>query len=194
MPKFNTKQLHWNYFLAIEEDLEKISRYIEFSEDNMKTYSTKLSHILLSAASEVDTIMKQICKIIDPESNAGNINDYKAIIKCHLPSLIDEEFTIGRYELAGKPWNDWNGSGNPIWWGNYNAVKHERDKYFIEANLENAINAVGALLITEVYYYQLAFSKESDNQVKFKDTTRNLIPEASFVRMKDEYYYHKLIV
>lgn len=26
--------LHWNYFLAIESDLEKVARYIEFTQDN----------------------------------------------------------------------------------------------------------------------------------------------------------------
>lgn len=190
---FNTKRLHWNYFLAIEEDLQKVSRYIEFSSDNMKTYSTELSHILLSAASEVDSVMKQICKMIDPNSNAANINDYKYRLKRDLPSIVDEEFTIDRYGLSYKPWDAWHSNTNPLWWGNYNEIKHERDKYFKEAHLENAINAVGALLITEVYYYQLAFSKEVNDQVNFKDTTSNLRPEASFISMREDFYYHRLI-
>ena len=57
---------HWNYFLAIEKDLEKLSRYIEFSNDNLDTYSIELTHILLSSSSEVDVIMKQLCLLMNP--------------------------------------------------------------------------------------------------------------------------------
>jgi hypothetical protein len=35
---------HWNYFLALEKDLETVSRYIEFSRDNLNTYSIELAH------------------------------------------------------------------------------------------------------------------------------------------------------
>lgn len=61
MITFKTTMLHWNYFLAIEKDLENLSRYIEFDESNLKTYSIELTHILFSASSEVDVVMKQLC-------------------------------------------------------------------------------------------------------------------------------------
>ncbi len=41
--------LHWNYFLAIESDLEKVSRYIEFAENNYGVYSIELAHLLLTS-------------------------------------------------------------------------------------------------------------------------------------------------
>ena len=58
------KLIHWNYFLAIESDLERLSRYVEFSKDNYKTYSLAMAHLLLSSASEVDVVLKGICKNI----------------------------------------------------------------------------------------------------------------------------------
>ena len=45
--------LHWNYYIALEQDLAKLSRYIEFAEGNFSTYSIELAHLLLAASSEV---------------------------------------------------------------------------------------------------------------------------------------------
>src|SRR5437588_813388 len=77
----NNTRLHWNYFLALEKDLEAVSRYIEFCSDNLNTYSIELAHLLLSAASEVDTLAKCICGILDPNAKPDNINEYRKIIK-----------------------------------------------------------------------------------------------------------------
>nr|VFJ75657.1 MAG: hypothetical protein BECKFM1743C_GA0114222_108651 [Candidatus Kentron sp. FM]VFJ75929.1 MAG: hypothetical protein BECKFM1743A_GA0114220_108881 [Candidatus Kentron sp. FM]VFK21500.1 MAG: hypothetical protein BECKFM1743B_GA0114221_107901 [Candidatus Kentron sp. FM] len=35
----NQSLLHWNYFLALEADIEHLSRYVEFSEENYCTHS-----------------------------------------------------------------------------------------------------------------------------------------------------------
>jgi hypothetical protein len=51
-----TPKLHWNYFLALEQDLETVSRYVECTSDNHKIYSIELAHLLFAAASEVDVI------------------------------------------------------------------------------------------------------------------------------------------
>jgi hypothetical protein len=72
---------HWNYFLALESDLEGVSRYIEFCKDNANTYSIELAHLLLSSASEIDTIAKCVCSILDPEAKPKNIDDYRKIIR-----------------------------------------------------------------------------------------------------------------
>lgn len=193
MITFGTPKHHWNYFLAIEKDLEHLSRYIEFSKANLGTYSIELAHILLSASSEVDVIMKQLCAIIAPRQVAENINDYKTIIKGHLPALINEEISIDRFGLKYNPWDNWLGTKNPNWWKSYNNVKHQRNNFFHEANLQNTVNAVGALLITVVYYYKHAFSNEAGHVVNFKDTTKQLEPEATFVKINADYYYHHLI-
>lgn len=194
MITFATPKHHWNYFLAIEKDLEHLSRYIEFTPANLGTYSIELTHILLSASSEVDVIMKQLCSLIDSTQQTNNINDYKRIIQEQLPSIINEEICINRFGLSYKPWDNWNGVQNPTWWRSYNNVKHQRNNHFNEANLQNTINAVGALLLTVVYYYKYAFSNELGKNVDFKETTRQLQPEASLMRINANYYYHHLIV
>ena len=42
------QESHWNYFLAIEEDLENLSRYIDLREDNFGTYSIETAKILMA--------------------------------------------------------------------------------------------------------------------------------------------------
>jgi Tfp pilus assembly protein FimT len=96
--------------------------------------------------------------------------------------------------LLFKPWENWVETQNPDWWRSYNNVKHARNNHFTEANLKNAINAVGALLLTVVYYYKFAFSNETGNEISFADTTRQLQPAASFLMINADYYYHRLIL
>jgi hypothetical protein len=33
---------HWNYFLALEEDVVRLSRYIEFTQDHFSAYSPSM--------------------------------------------------------------------------------------------------------------------------------------------------------
>jgi hypothetical protein len=165
MITFGTSRIHWNYFLALERDLEAVSRYIEFSSDNMKVYSIALTHILLSASSEVDVILKQLCALINSSRTAENINHYRKIVQENIPAFSSEEIEMPRYGLSLKPWDNWISGKNPDWWGGYNRIKHQRDLHYQEANLENVIRAMGGLLIALLYYYQRAFEKESGNLV-----------------------------
>ena len=184
---------HWNYFLAIEKDLENLSRYIEFAKENLEVYSIELTRILLSTSSEVDVIMKQLCKLLEPDREAKNINDYRTTIQNNLHSFINEEVIIDRYGLSFKPWESWVGTENPDWWKSYNNVKHERNSYYLEANLENTINAVGALLVTTIYYYKYYFSNEANTVLNMKDVTSKLNPEASFMKINANYYKFNLV-
>lgn len=186
--------IHWNYFLALERDLEEAARFIEFSEANFQTYSIELAHLLLAASSETDVVMKALCSLIAPGQRASNINQYKRIIKDHLPTFITEIVTIDRYGLRLNPWSNWQGRSNPDWWRSYNNVKHQRDDHYSEANLRNVVNSLGALLITVFYFYKQAFSMQDCISLAPRDVTRKLVPESRLLTLKSEYYYSHLIV
>jgi hypothetical protein len=47
---------HWNYFLAIERDLETLARYVEFDPKNFTSFSIEIARLLLAAAAEVDIV------------------------------------------------------------------------------------------------------------------------------------------
>ena len=44
-----SQKLHWNYFVALEHDLEAASRYVEFCERNFDVFSIELAHLLFAA-------------------------------------------------------------------------------------------------------------------------------------------------
>ncbi len=181
--------LHWNYFLALESDLENVSRYIEFSNKNFKTYSIELAHLLLAASSEVDVIAKEICKLLEPSEKAGNINEYREIILKHYPDFPNEEVFVSRYGLSFKPWINWGERKIPNWWKSYNKVKHHRNDHFSDANLQNVLNSLGGLLIMAFYFYKIKFSLDNPDAFRRNgDVIRELRPTSDFMRLSEDYY------
>lgn len=146
-------KIHWNYFLALEHDLEIVSRYVEFTKPNFKTFSIELAHLLFAAASEVDVVAKLLCEHIAPGARRNNINHYKATLLPAIPDLPRTKVFVPRYGLDFRPWSNWAGANNPMWWRSYNLVKHQRDAHFQEATLKNALNALGALLVLTLHFY-----------------------------------------
>ena len=206
-------RLHWNYFLALEKDLETMSRYVEFCEDNLNTYSIEFAHLLLSTASEADTLAKCICGIIEPNKKPKNIDDYRRIIKSaeesetygvdfghksppivaekHKHRLSDLEIHFPRYGLKSIPWASWAKDENPDWWHSYNKVKHERNRHFNKATLRNSLHALAGLLALNYIYcrYQLSKGKlHLRYQYRGKSVTRCMKPESTFIRFGKKFY------
>lgn len=205
-------RLHWNYFLALEKDLEVVARYIEFCPDNFDTYSIEFAHLLLSAASEVDTLAKCICAILAPNAKARNINEYRDIIKAAENSetypfsvrgetrllqesdkhrLSDLAVYVPRYRLKFVPWASWAEDKNPDWWGSYNRVKHERNRHFKEATLGNALNAIAALLTMNYAYCRYEVTKDRPTlryQCRKKTVVRYMDSESTFLRFEGDFY------
>lgn len=158
---------HWEYFLAIESDLEKCSRYVEFCPDNYNTYSLEFARIIMASGSEFDSIIKLLCKTIAPKKRPNNILKYYPILNSKYPNFTLFEISIPRYKIRLHPWKDWSATKSPDWWSKaYNKIKHERDKYFKDANLINTLNAVSGLLCVILYYYKTCFDggSEIDNR------------------------------
>lgn len=143
---------HWQYFIAIDSDLENTGRYVEIAQNNFRTYSIEFARILLSASSEVDVVAKLVCQRIDPNKTYKTIDDYRDCLLSRYPKFPSFEIAIPRYGLVRTPWQDWGRGNNPSWWKSYNYVKHERNKFFVEANLENAIDAVAGLFCVVLAY------------------------------------------
>jgi hypothetical protein len=185
---------HWNYFLALERDLEVVSRYVEFSPANEATFSIELARLLFAAASEVDVLAKLVCAQIAPREKPATIDAYKPILLGELPSLPTTTVRIPRYGLSFDPWTNWSGKTNPDWWQAYNKVKHKRDAHFDLATLKNAWNSLGALLIICVHYYSRHLASQPGQRLELKDATHQLEPESSLLRLDESLYYSHLVV
>jgi hypothetical protein len=149
----NTSYIHWNYFLALEEDLDRLSRYVDLVGNNDHTYSIEIARLLLSASSEVDVVLKQLAKKHNPSSRASRINSYYPEIIPYCPIFINFEVLIPRYGLSLQPWINWSANNPPIWWQDHNKVKHNRDQYFDRANLKNCINSIAGLFVAVLHLY-----------------------------------------
>jgi hypothetical protein len=182
-------KLHWNYFIALERDLELASRYVEFCEKNFDVYSIELAHLLFAAASEVDVIAKLLCTRIKPAMRAKNIDQYRKVLLAQFPYLPKSQVFVDRYGLTLEPWDNWALGTNPVWWRSYNDVKHERDAYFNKATLKNALNALGALLILMHYHYSYELAPHNMMRQFPLETTRELQPEATLLRFEGDYNY-----
>lgn len=186
--EYRASNIHWNYYLAIENDFEKISRYIEFSEANNSTFSIELARIIMSSTQEIDGIMKKFCNLLDPSKNPDKIPGYKEIILDKKPEFITETVEIPRFGMTSMPWVNWTGQENPDWWRANNKIKHDRTDNFEKANLKNAFNSVGALLITTLYYYKAKIESEG-NDISWPDLTSIIKPKSSLYILNKEYYH-----
>jgi hypothetical protein len=139
--------------MALEADVENLSRFIDFDPANYSAFSIEMAHLMLAAASEVDVVAKLVCKKIIAKSKAENITQYRSIIKKAFPQFCQMKVLMPRYELTLEPWKNWRSNRTPNWWNYYNRVKHERDKYFNQANLENTLNAITGLYVTLLHFY-----------------------------------------
>lgn len=142
---------HWNYFLSLEEDFLRISRYVHFNADNNKTYSIEFARIILSAGSEVDVVAKALTKATTGKVTE-NIKEHMDAIVPTFPIIPTHVVFMDRFGLNVTPWDNWNQSKTPDWWKSYNAIKHDRGNHFQEANLENTFRSIAGLFILLIYY------------------------------------------
>ena len=186
----SNKNIHWPYYLSLESDVDKLTRYIEFTEDNYSTYSVELVRLFLSICSEVDVVMKELCAIASPSSKPSNIDAYKKVIKAEIPSLITESAISSKFGFYFKPWEKWEtATGNPDWWKQHNNVKHQRNNFYSQANLKNVLEALAALYIVNVYLHFVACKEHSKFVFSLGDTITQLSTQLDFYRIDNHFAY-----
>ena len=190
MIKTSKRNIHWDYYIALENDIRKLSRYIEFDESNFMVHSIELTRLLLTASSEVDVVLKELCKLTEPDSRAENINAYKNIIKEKFPAIINTGVTCPLYGLSLAPWSNWMDDENPEWWKSYNKVKHERNNNYKSANLNNVLNSVAGLFVCNIHYNHAIFILEhTEYPYDFRHSFSSLNPRAELFRLNDPFLY-----
>jgi len=146
---------HWQYFLTLDSEMDRITRYVEIGPNNYKTYSIQFVHLLLATCSEVDVVCKVLCKKANPSEKPENIHQYQQILTAHYPGLHSVRVTVPRHgKMILVPWGRWGKGSNPDWWSIHNKVKHQRHEYFRQANLRNTVNALAGLFVLICYLYK----------------------------------------
>jgi hypothetical protein len=151
---------YWEFFLSIEDELIQTTRYVEFNDDHRNVYSIAFSRILRASASEVDVVAKDMCRIIGPKKTFGTLAEYRPVILGRFPRFPTMEIRIPRHSMSSIPWREWASGNKPDWWAAYNNVKHQRNKHYNMATLQNALEATMGLLCVLVYFHRLVFVGE----------------------------------
>lgn len=143
--------IHWNYFLAIEDDVNNLSRYIEFDTSNYSSYSIETAKILMSSTQEIDVLLKQICQ--KHGNSSSKEQGYRTFLPTVIPKLINAKVEYPRYNIDFEPFLEWQTNQTPFWWTANNKIKHQRNTNFSDASLKNMLYSVSALLLVNLYYY-----------------------------------------
>ena len=180
--------IHWNYFLALEEDFGVTTRYIEPCKENERTFSIELSRLIMASAQETDVLFKCLCENISPGCDASSVGEYYKIFKNHLPQLFEVEVHLERYPISAVPFLSWSDNASPEWWTANNKIKHHRSTEFRKANMENAIKALSALLVLNIYYFKSEMQKINNRKIEWFKVTEYLAPESKYFYLDQKYY------
>jgi len=100
--------MHWSFFEAIDADLHEYSRYLEFDERNFTAYSVNLVRLYLSICSEIDVVLKMLCKQLgEPTQRGSDINHYRAVITQKYPNFGNVRVLIHPMNRPVWPWIEW---------------------------------------------------------------------------------------
>ncbi len=150
----NIFEMYWSYYLSIEKMMKNTSQYVCPSKFNKNTYSDEFMKIILLSCSEIDSILKLICKennvvLNDREYNMsvyakvlvnqGDIKKQAFSPKCATSSMNDFFICLPFETLDGN-----KKYAGLKWWEDYQKLKHNRLENAEAGNLENAVCAITA--------------------------------------------------
>lgn len=150
---------YYNYYFELERAMRKTEHFVTLDKDNYNAFSVRYDWLLQSVCGEIDSILKTLCRLIEPKANVKTISSYYSVIGSYIPTLIDDEVMINQTDITLKPWEKWNANASPTWWRCYNGIKHDRcgetisknKPNFKFANQQNVLNALSALYLLEQY-------------------------------------------
>ena len=184
---------HWDYYMLLEEDFLTTRRYITFdlgdnaiysgqdvlNPQNSRCYSIEFIKQYQAICSEVDVLMKSICK--EFERSAENMGEYTKIILEKWPNIKNQVIIVDdSIELI--PFLNWKAGEeyrSPDWWSPYNKVKHARLDNIPSANLKNVINALGGLDILENYFVKNLADRDNQGKGENEDFIKDVPNDCS---------------
>lgn len=161
MDVLDFKNTYWNYYIQIEKDFFETVPYCDIDESNNNSFSVKYLQLHLTICSEIDTICKSLCKVLDNNLDMSKcgISDYIEILKSSYATFSEETVILDGYRYRSiQPWKSIGKGHIPNWWNVYNDIKHHRDseknnkKNYKYANQKNIIEALSALYVLLEYW------------------------------------------
>lgn len=165
----------WSYYLHLEEDFIKLTRYITIHKDNYKTFSDEIHKQLLSVAMEFENLNKKISKELQetlPEKcNISHFTNWlfkdENLWKNIVVKVLYSKENIELKPFKKEKFKDKDGKERELmpWWRAYNAIKHDRYSSYSEVNFEHLLNALAALNYCEMYLVREIRKKTNETDV-----------------------------
>ena len=168
------------------QKLQEILLFIEPSNEGLKAYSHKARELLFLACSDLECSLKKYCF----EKNE-NMKDYVKLID--YIDLTKYKLSLVGYSNPYKccPFENWNKkepSKSISWYYAYNQIKHNIDKNFHMATLENCIKAIAANIILFAVRYSVRYLYHKD------DVCSNLIKSSLDYRIENSMDFYIPII
>ena len=179
-------QIHWDYFILLEEDVTRVLHYIEPTEANYGAYGAELVKVYLSICSEIDVAFKDLNHLIRRYESAdweavNNISGARKIVHARFSQQFRFSWVaIGASGIVINPWSSWwaddgaESAMNPEWWVLYNNVKHHRLDSYAEANLGNVLRALSGLFVLLFCLYRYEYEHDVDEVPRYLPVPKRL--------------------
>ncbi len=150
----NRFEMYWSYYLSIEKMMKNTSQYVCPSKNNRYTYSDEFMKIILLSCSEIDSILKAVCKEknVVLEDKKYNMSVYAKVLLnqkdikewAFTPDCTTSSRGCNYICYPFKDLDENKPYGGLSWWEDYQKLKHNRLDNAEVGNLENAIFAITA--------------------------------------------------
>lgn len=143
------------YFAMLEERLKNMEKYIAFEEENLDVFSIECASIINDCCGLINGFCFELCQEKNPSIGKFEIKDYKEYI---YENFQKEEFVSFNNSFILQPWEKIitnkldERSSNPLWWNDYNSIKHSGKPNFIKATLKNAISCMAGMFALLIMY------------------------------------------
>ena len=214
------KDLFWQTYINLENDLLLISKYISFSDFKVKinknqnqetyennahlleTYSPYIADYLVKCCIEIEAISKELYFSNGGAKARGSNNIY---FDTDCLKLLNDIWGIGDKEvlvvassfsfkneenLVLKPLYNSWKRSKQYWAKAYQAVKHDRFNFLHFGNIKAAIHATAALYLLNIYYKSPKINTKYDS---YKDIDYSFGSKVFSVKKPNEDYLHDVV-
>jgi hypothetical protein len=138
-------------FRLLVADFLRVCEFVEPTDEHLGVHSHRLYELLLRSCTEFESICREALTAEGYHQKTGNVNvtHYVRVepkLKLRGQTAILAFWRPDPIDLA--PFADWTPQTPSLgWYQGYNAVKHNRNTEFPQANLRNVRDAIAALFI-----------------------------------------------
>ncbi|QCG89351.1 hypothetical protein [Azospirillum sp. TSH100] len=179
-------------------ELDNICQYVHPDKGSMdKVYGNKIRNLLIISCTEVESCWKGVLKknFYNENEKRKNknliVNDYRKL--CAPMRLNEYKISFPKYPWIGDfaPFTNWSADHeNKVlnWYSDYNKTKHDREKHFSGASLENAFLSTSALFIMLIAQYGIT-------EVILEDTNiSSMVHITEFPKWDQHQYYCPILL